>query len=424
MDKQLLVFLYDHHAGYLMDIGNAQIEFKYDQAYLTEVATPISHSLPLQSEAFNDIQCRAFFAGLLPDDTQLEALARYLKVSKNNVFKLLTEVGEECAGAVSLKHIEKNSGDLNQTKSREPITENELENILQSTDLKPMIGGNEKIRLSLAGAQSKIAIIIEGVEDADKKSFFYSSPENPSTHILKPPSKNIDGLVHNEHYCMKLAESIGIEVPQTSVLKIGDTHVYQVERYDRNIDKGYMERIHQEDFCQALGVSPENKYEAEGGPNIQDCIQLIYDKSNTPARDYQRLLERVIFNYLIGNNDAHAKNFSLLYRDSTTYLAPAYDLVCTAVYPELNAKMAMKIGGRYKPDDLQRRHWERLVPETSSAKNNLKKHVIKICNKLKESNLLTTSIHGSQADHDVIQEIRQLIEARTNRLVKLFFKLS
>jgi len=419
MNTQLLVFLYDHLAGVLRDVGNAQIEFSYDQSYLTEVAVPISNSLPLQDDAFSDVQCRAFFSGLLPDDTKLDSLARYLKVSRNNVFKLLSEVGEECAGAVSIKSAEQHSSSLNRTNINDEIDGIDLEHILLSADHKPMVGGDEKVRLSLAGAQSKIAIIIQG---SDKGQFYLSSPDNPSTDILKPPSKVIEGLVQNEHFCMQLAQSIGIEVPQSNVLKIGNTSVYQVERYDRTMGhQGSRIRIHQEDFCQALGVSPENKYESEGGPNIQDCIQLIYSQSSTPARDYQRLLERIIFNYLIGNNDAHAKNFSLLYEGKTTHLAPAYDLVCTAIYSDLNPKMAMKIGGRYKSDELQRRHWERLVPDTNSAKNSLNRQVLKMCTKLKPSaHKLINDLGGSDSDHRVIQDIGQLIETRINRLITLF----
>jgi len=206
-----------------------------------------------------------------------------------------------------------------------------------------------------------------------------STPSSPSTHIIKPASNSIEGLVENEFICMSLANTVGVDVPDIELRHIGDQRAYQIQRYDRAKSQGIIKRVHQEDFCQALGIVPENKYQAEGGPSLDDCIKLIQRVSSRPAVDYQKLLERIVFNYLIGNNDAHAKNFSLIYSNGQCRLAPAYDLVCTEVYPELNANMAMKIGGRKSANDLQRRHWLRLVPDMETSKRSFRTLIIKLC---------------------------------------------
>ena len=409
MTPQLSVYLYNQHVGDLRDIANAQLEFSYTSEYLNNPSLALSNSLPLKAETFTDSECRAFFAGLLPDDQELDNLARYLKVSKNNVFKLLSEVGGECAGAVSLFSKPQNSETANteQPLSDLKLDELQLEKILLSASTRPVMGVDEKVRLSLAGAQTKIAVVVVG------ESFFLSSPSQPSTHIIKPPAKGFESLVQNEHFCMQLAQQVGIEAPESKVIKLGETHVYQVQRYDRSTDAGTTKRIHQEDFCQALNVSPENKYESEGGPSLKNCFDLILNKSAAPALDYQQLLDRVIFNYLIGNNDAHAKNLSLIYKKQRPRLAPAYDLVCTSVYPELNQKMAMKIGGRCKSEDLQLRHWQSLVPDTSTAKQTLSSRINRMCKRVEEA------LGGKMLEpkeHEVTEQISAFVMRRVERL--------
>ena len=411
MTKALLVYLHQRLCGYLHDVGNARIEFIYDDDYLQNTPIALSNSLPLTQRTFNDQSARAFFSGLLPDDSELDRLARYLKTSKQNTFKLLAQVGGECAGAVSLY----DEAPKATPRIQQPVLdESKLEKILISGRNRPMLGGDDKVRLSLAGAQSKLAVIIQ------QKQVRLSSETQPSTHILKPPSAHIGDLVQNEFFCMQLAGAVGIAAPKTEIRKIGTTLVYQVERYDRLSNSGTTNRLHQEDFCQALGIAPENKYQHEGGPSLEDCIELIQNYSTRPAVDYQQLLDRVIFNYLIGNNDAHAKNFSILYQNSNTRLAPAYDLVCTAVYPDLNHKMAMKIGGRYDPKDLQRRHWERLVPNTQTSKKALHAQIRSMTDSVRvalESHafLENTFQHPSS----IVNGIIELVGTRIDSLNKL-----
>jgi len=383
MNDTLSVYLHERKVGTLSDVGNAQLRFNYDKAYLERYELALSKSLPLTTEPFTDQRARPFFSGILPDDQQLEGLAQHLKVSRRNVFKLLREVGGECAGAVSLYD---DDTELNKTDdaSKDPISESMLLGMLNTAKSRPILGGDDKVRLSLAGAQSKIAVVIK------ESQIYLSTPSSPSTHIIKPTSSAIKGLVKNECFCMQLANDVGIEVPEVSLRTVLGETAYQVERYDRIEQHGEVKRLHQED-----------------------------------ALDYQRLLERVVFNYLIGNNDAHAKNFSLLYQNQSCQLAPAYDLVSTAIYPELNNNMAMKIGGRKHANDLQLRHWERLVPDTKTSKRALKEAVLTLCRKVENSLLeyegANVSIMTDQGlGEDIMASIVNVVTNRIQRLRSLF----
>jgi serine/threonine-protein kinase HipA len=158
-----------------------------------------------------------------------------------------------------------------------------------------------------------------------------------------------------------------------------------VERYDRvhRIGSGgvvVLEQLHQEDFCQAPGIISEMKYQKDGGPSLKQCFALLREVSSTPVIDLARLLDAVIYNYLVGNMDAHGKNFSLLYRgvgngDMQVSFAPLYDVVSTIYYPELSRTMAMKIGGEYSSEKVTPKNFELLAEEAGLAKPVVKRRV-------------------------------------------------
>ncbi|MFW6235463.1 MAG: HipA domain-containing protein, partial [Desulfovibrionales bacterium] len=145
--------------------------------------------------------------------------------------------------------------------------------------------------------------------------------------------------------------------------RTGTVHSLLVERYDRVVLPESIIRVHQEDFCQALGIAPEIKYENEGGPAFRECCELLRKHSVSPAKDLLRITEWMFFNVLVGNADAHAKNLSLLYRQKAPSLAPSYDLLCTTIYEGLSQRMAMKVGGENRPAWIMKRHWVRLAEE-------------------------------------------------------------
>lgn len=192
---------------------------------------------------------------------------------------------------------------------------------------------------------------------------FLATGNSPSTHILKPPIQDLEETVENETFCMMLASSLGLPVPKVTIRR-GQEKLYIAERFDRERDKeGKVLRLHQEDFCQALGILPDQKYESEGGPSLARCFGLLKERSISPAADQKALLSWVVFNFLVGNADAHAKNLAVIFTLKGPRLAPFYDLICTRVYPSLTDRLAMRIGGENRPDWIQLRHWERFSSE-------------------------------------------------------------
>ena len=145
---------------------------------------------------------------------------------------------------------------------------------------------------------------------------------------------------------------------------------------------GNIVRLHQEDFCQALGVVSEMKYQSEGGVSLKQAFGLLRAVSRVPAIDLQNLLDATVFNFFIGNNDAHGKNFSLLYESGTVRLSPFYDLLSTVYYPELSDTMAMKIGGEYTPENIYPRHFEKLAEDAGLSKPMVLKRVPLIADKI------------------------------------------
>lgn len=340
------VFLFDKLAGLLEGTSENGITFTYDSAYIASGGQPLSISLPLQSGSFSQKQCLPFFEGLLPEGDLRKAVADHLHISDRSVLKLLGALGKECAGTVSIA-VERARHQMPKYKA---ITNAEIAEMIRNRPFRPFIHGNDEVRLSLAGAQDKIALAyINGK---------WHLPLNgaPSTHILKP-SRDADlfkTIAANEFVCMKLAAACGLNVPRCDLTDFAGYPVFIAERYDRHIVGKVVKRLHQEDVCQALGIHPDNKYESDGGPSVTTIVQLLEKYSSQPILDIQHLLKSVLFNFVIGNCDAHGKNFSLLENDGQIQLSPLYDLVSTLMYPGLTQKFSMKIGKRY---DTRKINW-------------------------------------------------------------------
>ncbi len=355
---------------------NAALGFSYTPEYLqSDNPIKLSASLPLSSEEFDHSVVAPYFSGLLPDEDVRRRLAKYLQISEKNTFFLLKEVGGECAGAVSL-YEEGVTPDSKSTNEYRVLSSSEASDILKSLDKKPFLAGEDDIRLSGAGAQDKLVISFVDGQMAIPKG------NTPSTHIIKPAIKGINSSVHNEFFCMKLAKRIGLPVPDVSILWVDNIPYYVIERYDRIFKDGKVIRLHQEDFCQALHISPEIKYESEGGPSLIDCFNLLNQRIQSGSMrgvDKLTLLKGVIFNYLIGNGDAHGKNFSILYYDQAESLAPFYDLLSTIVYKDYQKeKMAMKIGKKYKFENLYLASWEQFAEKIGIKKRLLYKNLLQM----------------------------------------------
>jgi serine/threonine-protein kinase HipA len=213
---------------------------------------------------------------------------------------------------------------------------------------------------------------------------------------------------------MALAQAMQLEPAKSKVHRVLDRSFLLVERYDRLIDaQGHRHRLHQEDFCQALGVVPESKYQNEGGPDLAQCFDLVRSVTRPSAPQVLRLLDYVIFNALIGNHDAHAKNFSLLYSGKATVVAPLYDVLSTAVYPTLTPKMAMKIGSKYKFSEIQAQHWDQFSESVGLSKAQAKRRILELARSLPATaRKLQSETDRGFAANAVIERINALNEDR------------
>ena len=412
MNRELDVYLHRRLAGHLLQDAHGQMSFDYSESWLKDpAAVPLSRSLPLSDKHFNQNDCRAFFSGILPEENIRTVIARNLGISARNDFAMLEQIGGECAGAVTFipagKQLPDDAGDY------QILTEKTLAQTLRTLPQRPLLAGKADIRLSLAGAQNKIAVRVSG----DTISIPLEGA--PSTHILKPAIERFAGSVFNEAFCMKLARSVGLNTANVETGTAGGIDYLLVERYDRTVSQApdgqaNLKRVHQEDFCQALGIVPEYKYQAEGGPSLKQCFALVRDASSAPVIDLQALLDSVIFNFLIGNNDAHAKNFSLIYQEAgDTRLAPLYDVLSTIYYPDLSTKMAMKIGGEYLAARVGPKHFERLSEETGLAKPMVRRRVLEL------AELVRSKLPQATTD-TVARDIGRLIDGNCDRTIRKF----
>lgn len=415
MAHLLDVWFGETKAGALAQDEAGALSFAYDPGYLTGPdPRAISFSMPLQEAPYTDRAVRPFFSGLLPDEGARQRLAGALGISAGNAFGLLEVIGGECAGALSL-YPAGEAPPSSDDDGIEILSQPRLEEILGKLRERPLLGGEEGVRLSLAGAQDKIAVCVEG------DAIGLAKGGRPTTHILKPFIQALDGTVENELFCLRLAARLKLPVPSVEMRYGGTIPFLLVERYDRAAHKdGTITRLHQEDFCQALSVPPELKYEEEGGPGTERSLDLIDRATARPAADRLAFIRALIFHYLVGNADAHGKNYALLYRGKVPDLAPLYDVVCTAAYPRLAKKQAMSIGGRAVPDTIQLKHWLTLVPETRGAQRLLVKDITDLAGRIgKEAEGLLAEFEEGGINHKVLKAVRAAIETRATYLLRI-----
>jgi serine/threonine-protein kinase HipA len=341
--------------GALRRARGGGLSFAYAPAYLASAGPrPLSLSLPLREAPYGSAAARPFFANILPDAALRKAVARKLGLSAANDFALLEAIGGECPGAISFLPAGSRPSSGGKYQRLAPA---DFDRLIDELPRRPLLAGERGLRLSLAGAQEKLALRFRDGE------FFLATGGLATTHIVKPAIRLVADSVRNEAFCMALAGRLGLPVPASWIHQAREP-VYVVERFDRLVaEDGSVVRLHAEDLCQATGRPPERKYEAEGGPTLRECFTVIKDHSVQPALDQDALVGLTVFNALVHNSDAHAKNLSLLHDGQAVRLAPFYDLLCTGVYGEHGEKLAMGIGGEKRPGWLRRRHWERFAAD-------------------------------------------------------------
>ncbi len=282
-----------------------------------------------------------------------------------------------------------------------------------------MSAEDEHLRLSLAGVQHKAVL----VRDGDGR---FGKPLDgmPSSHILKPELTDSDypGLARNECFCMRLAARCGLSTANVELVTAAGRHCLVVERFDRELlagpDHPY-HRVHQEDLCQALGLTPDFKYQKAGWqlPSYRALADLLDQHSSQPGLDRLAGAQAAVFNFLVGNADAHAKNISLLHVRDGVRLAPLYDVVSTTVYPELSNELSLSVGDELNPEAITSIHWSDLADDFGLRAGAFERARRELADRVAaEAPRLRDEAHAAGWHHPCIEEILDVVAARASRV--------
>ena len=367
-----------------LDSRDRALVLRYAPEWIDDAdAFPISPRLPLAAAEYVGEEPLVFVSNLLPEGTLLSALTKLRRLPKNDVFALVSAFGAEVAGAFSILPADETPAVKGKYVA---YTEKAICADLQAVrDNVPIVSRHKQVRLSLAGAQNKIAVYVPETAKPPKDAFrtfrggmMLPTGNAASSHILKPniqPHRDYPESVNNEALCLALASGCVLPAVHGEIIEACKERVLLVERYDRATDDaGRLRRLHQLDFCQLAGSLPDLKYEEQGGPSLAVVFALIRKLSAVPSRDVLTAVDWVIFNYLAGNADAHAKNLAMMPMGKGKFrLAPWYDILCTDFYPRSTTRMAMKIGGEDRPQWVRTNNWTQLAADTGINPSLLRK---------------------------------------------------
>jgi serine/threonine-protein kinase HipA len=315
-----------------------------------------------------------WLANLLPE-THLAEIGQRLKVSPQDIVGLLGHIGRDTAGALSIGAPRKPGIHL------QPVPDaTALERILDELPAKPFLVGERGVSMSLAGVQEKLPVFVD-----EGGAISIPIDGTPSTHILKPGSKRLAGSVENEAFCLTLARACGLGAAEATIGVAGNRRYLLVKRYDRFTDpQGETRRLHQEDLCQLTGNFPSQKYERSStGRGV--TLKMMFDTASDLVSPAERLtlLDAVIFNVLICNSDSHAKNYSILIgAGGSAKMAPLYDLMCAAVYRQVDQSLPQGIAGRFNAPDLRRADWQALADEVGLSGASTLRRVVELAERV------------------------------------------
>jgi serine/threonine-protein kinase HipA len=388
MTQKVPVWFGDLQVGAVSVSEDGSLGFSYSDRWLaTRGAFPLSCTMPLRTESFDSATISPWLANLLPEERQLAILTRSFGLDRADTLALLKEIGGDTAGALSFGTPSERSA-----WAYTPLTEfygiadpqEALRRHFEDLKTRPFLAGEEGVRLSLAGGQEKSALAVLDPEGTPvlrlpQAGDIIAIPRHgaPSTLIFKPDNPELPGIVENETYCLSLAGAIGINAAKVTVLPARERKAICVLRYDRRIGRnGELQRIHQEDFAQANGVPPGRKYE-HGTVKGPDLATLLATGRHLPSRDALALLDQLIFNILVANTDAHAKNYSLVLPiGGEARLAPLYDVSTVLPWPRVAQYFAQNIAGRKrKPGEVDARHWDAIATTSSYRPGDVRRRV-------------------------------------------------
>ena len=422
------VYFNDVFAGKLSIDQVMRMGFIYDEHYMAQNGPAISLTIPANIKQHNDNAVFPFIENLLPEGEIRTLIQHQNKIEEGNFARLIELLGGDVAGALSIQ-LEGDAPKFEATGMGKALTCDELSHLLLAIQDRPfnvsLQQGMAGHRLSLAGAQNKLPVIHNGGKTFEAK-------DAPSTHIIKPARKDyrFQSLVYNEYICMKAAKRAGIHTASVSLLEVVDakgneSDALLVERYDRvfvshTSAEGVTQRLQQEDLCQLCSIPSTMKYEVSGGPGFEALFSAINRFSSIPVKDDIEVFRRLIFNLVIGNYDAHAKNFSFLIRaDGTISLSPAYDLVCTALYEDLDTTFAMKIGSANDLQSLNHEAFKQLFGAINKKYITIRKQLLMFADKSLQavSGVVHEFEEGEYYQSDIDAALQLLAIAKANHVV-------
>lgn len=385
----LTTWMNNERVGELTKHANGAHTFRYDREWLyNRYARPISLSLPLQFGTITSDAVINYFDNLLPDNPAIrDRIVRRYQTPSRQPFDLLTEIGRDSVGAVTL--LPQGEHTPAPVMSWDILNETRLEEILSSyqSDIPlGMINGEDDFRISVAGAQEKTALL------KIDRDWCIPRGITPTSHIIKlpigeihQPSATLDlsESVDNEYFCLALAAALGIDVPNAEIINAGDVRALAVERFDRrwNREHTMLLRLPQEDLCQVFGLPSSVKYESDGGPGIPEIMEFLLGSSNA-LQDRFSFMKFQVFQWLLGATDGHAKNFSVFIEAGGSYrLTPFYDII--SAFPVLGGRglhigdlrLAMSLkapkGRKYEINQIYPRHFFALANEVNFRKSEM-----------------------------------------------------
>lgn len=425
----LPVYYESFTVGQVSVAASGALTFQYDPRWVaTKGSFPLSVTMPLTENTYADEIITPWLANLLPEEQQLLTISRALGLSSTDALAILKEIGGDTAGAISIGEPSERAAwtyqsllDRYDTSDAEAALSAHFDELGQ----RPFLAGEDGVRLSLAGGQKKTALAVIGPDGVPKLGLPANEdrleiPKHgaPSTVIIKPDNPNLPGIVENEAYCLNLAGLIGLAVADAGVIKAGNRTALMVARYDRSTRRdGGLRRLHQEDFAQANSIFPGQKYEQGTVPGL-DMASLLGTALHLPPKDALNLQDQLIFNILVANTDAHAKNFSMILSGGPR-LAPLYDVSTVLFWDHVNQYHAQKIAGRKrKPGDMARRHWDQIAEEAGLNARGVRLRVQELVDLMVAKRVEATDRVRNQpgASAEMVEHVAGIIEANALRI--------
>jgi serine/threonine-protein kinase HipA len=359
-----------------------RFSFQYSERWhRTADAYSISPHISIDGTPAASGTVRRFLENLLPEGRALDIVASTYRLTKNNLYGLIRELGQETSGALSFFADE--TPPARQSARRE-IRIEELEHRIEERERIPFAVWDGRVRMSIAGSQDKLAVYL----DTDGRMYLVEG-ELASTHILKPEpaDQRLSMLVANEHFSMSLARRLGLSAAPVSILRVPDP-ILIVERFDRAREAERVRRLHIIDACQALDLPVAYKYERNfgSGRDVRDIREGVSFERLFSIAQYAvekavtrlGLLRWALFQYLIGNADAHGKNVSFFCNSAGLGLAPHYDLVSVVQYQELDHELAMAYGNEFRLEQIQPYDWAEFAARVNIPPRLLAREMIRM----------------------------------------------